>query len=640
MKVRRQKKNAKAASVGSAALNLIRGRFTHGRIPEVEAFTASLPFDRRLFRHDIRGSIAHAQMLAKAGLLKAGELRAIVVGLERIENEIARERFNFDIADEDIHLAIERRLIALIGEPGRKLHTGRSRNDQVALDMRLYLRDEIAGVIALVAELRAVLIRLARRHVATIMPGYTHLQRAQPVTLAHHLLAYIEMLGRDRERFEQAAVRTAVMPLGAGALAGTTLPLDRRMVARALGFKTITANSMDAVSDRDFVVDFLSAAALTQVHLSRMSEEIILWTTTEFGFAALPDEFSTGSSMMPQKKNPDLLELIRGKTGRIIGDLVAMLTVLKGLPLAYNSDLQEDKERVFDALDALKPAFDLMAKLWPKLRFDAKRMRAAAGGFALATDLAEYLVIHGTPFRRAHEIVGAIVRETAEAGMTLEDLGIAELATAFQCVWRRRDRDSSSRELGRAAYDRRRSGAVHRQAPPQGARISMNRETNRAKWLTFVLAIAGLASALFLACGVKSQPIPPEAARPEKIASLEAANAKEGIRLTWDRPENYAGGAKMKDLGGFSITRTQEGKPSEKIGDIQVHDEGRFQVQRTFTFIDGATVMGKTYHYQVTSSTTDGYVSEPSNDVTIVRKAASAPPNPETFVVPTPVPIQ
>ncbi len=427
MKVRRQKKNAKAASVGSAALNLIRGRFTHGRIPEVEAFTASLAFDRRLFRHDIRGSIAHAQMLAKAGLLKAGELRAIVVGLERIENEIARERFNFDIADEDIHLAIERRLIALIGEPGRKLHTGRSRNDQVALDMRLYLRDEIAGVIALVAELRAVLIRLARRHVATIMPGYTHLQRAQPVTLAHHLLAYIEMLGRDRERFEQAAVRTAVMPLGAGALAGTTLPLDRRMVARALGFKTITANSMDAVSDRDFVVDFLSAAALTQVHLSRMSEEIILWTTTEFGFAALPDEFSTGSSMMPQKKNPDLLELIRGKTGRIVGDLVAMLTVLKGLPLAYNSDLQEDKERVFDALDALKPALDLMAKLWPKLRFDGKRMRAAAGGFALATDLAEYLVIHGTPFRRAHEIVGAIVRQTAEAGMTLEDLGIAEL---------------------------------------------------------------------------------------------------------------------------------------------------------------------------------------------------------------------
>ncbi len=424
---RGQKKKVRTVPAGAAARNLIRGRFARGRIPEVEAFTASLPFDRRLFRHDIRGSIAHAQMLERTGLLKASELRAIVGGLERIENEIADGRFKFDIADEDIHLAVERRLIALIGEPGRKLHTGRSRNDQVALDMRLYLRDQIAGVIALVAGLRAVLIRLARRHVATIMPGYTHLQRAQPVTLAHHLLAYVEMLSRDRERLEQSAARTAIMPLGAGALAGTTLPLDRRMVARALGFKAITANSMDAVSDRDFVVDFLSAAVLTQVHLSRMSEEMILWTSTEFGFAALPDEFSTGSSMMPQKKNPDLLELIRGKTGRVIGDLVAMLTVLKGLPLAYNSDLQEDKERVFDALDALKPALDLLAKLWPNLRFDPKRKRAAAGGFALATDLAEYLVGRGTPFRRAHEIVGAIVRETADAGRTLEDLSTAEL---------------------------------------------------------------------------------------------------------------------------------------------------------------------------------------------------------------------
>jgi argininosuccinate lyase len=422
VKVRRQNKN------------LIRGRFARGRLPEVESFTASLPFDRRLFRHDIRGSIAHAQMLAKVGLLKAGEMRSIVGGLERIENEIERGQFKFDIADEDIHLAIERRLIALIGEPGRKLHTGRSRNDQIALDLRLYLRDELAAVIALVTELRATLIRLARRHLATIMPGYTHLQRAQPVTLAHHLLAYVEMLSRDRERFEQAAARTGFMPLGAGALAGSTLPLDRRMVARALGFKAIVANSMDAVSDRDFVVDFLSAAALTQVHLSRMSEEIILWTSAEFGFAALPDEFSTGSSMMPQKKNPDLLELIRGKTGRVIGDLVAMLTILKGLPLAYNSDLQEDKERVFDALDALKPALDLMAKFWPMLRFDAQRMRAAAGGFALTTDLAEYLVVHGTAFRQAHEIIGALVRETAAAGKSLEDLSIADLrrhSTAF-----------------------------------------------------------------------------------------------------------------------------------------------------------------------------------------------------------------
>jgi argininosuccinate lyase len=420
------RRSRKSNSSGEAR-SLIRGRFANRRLPEVEAFTASLPFDRRLYRHDIRGSKAHAQMLAKVGLIKGGELRAIVKGLEQVESEIASGRFKFEIADEDIHLAIERRLIAIIGEPGRKLHTARSRNDQVALDLRLFLRDEIAEVIALIGGLRAALIRLAKQHVRTIMPGYTHLQRAQPVTLAHHLLAYVEMLGRDRERFEQAASRTAVMPLGAGALAASTLALDRRMVARTLGFKTITANSIDAVSDRDFVVDFLSAAALTQVHLSRMCEEIILWTTAEFGFAELPDEFSTGSSMMPQKKNPDLLELIRGKTGRVVGDLVAMLTILKGLPLAYNSDLQEDKEGVFDALDSLKPALDLLAKFWPMLRFDTKRMHAAAGGFALATDLAEYLVSHGVAFREAHEIVGAIVRETVDAGKTLEKVSPEDL---------------------------------------------------------------------------------------------------------------------------------------------------------------------------------------------------------------------
>jgi len=407
--------------------NLLRGRFKRPRLPAVEAFTASLPFDRRLYRHDIRGSIAHAQMLAKVKILTAGDAVKIVAGLRAIECEIDAGEFRFDLADEDIHLAIERRLTAKVGAAGQKLHTARSRNDQVALDLRLYLREQISEIGRLVEGLRQTLLSVARDHVETVMPGYTHLQRAQPVTLAHHLLAYVEMLGRDRERFEQAAARTAVMPLGAGALAGTTLPLDRRMVARTLGFKAISANSMDAVSDRDFVVDFLSAAALTQVHLSRMSEEIILWTSAEFGFAALPDEFSTGSSMMPQKKNPDLLELIRGKTGRLIGDLVAMLTVLKGLPLAYNSDLQEDKERVFDALDALKPALDLLAKLWPMLRFDLSRMRAAAGGFALATDLAEYLVSHGAAFRQAHEIVGAIVRETAEAGRTLEDLSIDDL---------------------------------------------------------------------------------------------------------------------------------------------------------------------------------------------------------------------
>jgi argininosuccinate lyase len=430
VKKSRRRSAARATGLkGSAAISggLIRGRFARARLREVEAFTASLPFDRRLFRQDIRGSIAHARMLAKVGLLRRSEAAKISAGLRAIEREIESGRFRFDVADEDIHLAIERRLIELAGAAGQKLHTARSRNDQVALDLRLYLRDEIGELLSLIDRLRGVLAGLAEQHLETLMPGYTHLQRAQPITLAHHLAAYLEMLARDRERFTQAMERTEVMPLGAGALAGTTLPVDRIAVARELGLRRISANSLDAVSDRDFVVDFLSAAALTTVHLSRMAEEIILWSSTEFGFVALPDEFSTGSSMMPQKKNPDLLELIRGKSGRVIGDLVAMLTVLKGLPLAYNSDLQEDKERTFDALDTLKPALRLLALLWPQLKFDINAMRSAAGGYALATDLADYLVNRGMPFRRAHEIVGAIVRDAAAAGVALEDMSLADL---------------------------------------------------------------------------------------------------------------------------------------------------------------------------------------------------------------------
>jgi argininosuccinate lyase len=407
--------------------NLIRGRFKMPRLPEVEAFSASLPFDRRLFRQDIRGSIAHARMLAKTGLVTRLEMDRIVKGLRRIEREIEAGDFNFDPADEDIHLAIERRLTEIAGSAGAKLHTARSRNDQVVLDLRMYLADEIAVLLELLDRLRESLLAAAEAHVETVMPGYTHLQRAQPVSLAHQVLGYVEMLARDRERFAQTLERTRVMPLGAGALAATTLPIDRRAVARELGFPRVTENSMDAVSDRDFAADFLFAAALCGVHLSRMSEDIILWATAEFGFVQLPDEFSTGSSMMPQKKNPDLLELFRGKTGRLLGDLTALLAMLKGLPMAYNSDLQEDKERVFDALDTLKPMLDLMAKLWPRLRFDAQRMAAAAGDGALATDLAEELVRRGIPFRRAHEIVGRLVSEAIAAGKRLEDLSDAEL---------------------------------------------------------------------------------------------------------------------------------------------------------------------------------------------------------------------
>jgi argininosuccinate lyase len=419
--------SARARAKPERGGNLIRGRFARRRLPEVEAFTASLPFDQRLFRHDIRGSIAHARMLARVGLIARAEAARIEAGLKAIEREIASGRLRFELADEDIHLAIERRLIAKIGGAGAKLHTARSRNDQVALDLRLFLRDEIGEVLQALARLRGALLDVAERHVETVMPGYTHLQRAQPVSLAHHALAYVEMLDRDRERFAQARERASVMPLGAGALAATTLRIDRRAVARELGFRAIAQNSIDAVSDRDFVVDFLSAAALTAVHLSRMCEEIILWSSAEFGFIALPDEFATGSSMMPQKKNPDLAELIRAKSGRIVGDLVAMLTVLKGLPLAYNSDLQEDKERVFDALDSLRPSLDLMAKLWPRLRFNLSTMREAAGGWALATDLAEYLVKRGVPFRQSHEIVAALVRDAADAGRALADLTMADL---------------------------------------------------------------------------------------------------------------------------------------------------------------------------------------------------------------------
>jgi len=408
-------------------INLVRGRFKLARLPEVEAFTASLPFDRRLFRHDIRGSVAHARMLARVGLLTSREAKAIAAGLKEIEQEIESGRFRFDVADEDIHLAIERRLTEKIGAPGQKLHTARSRNDQVALDLRLYLRDEITGVLHLLDSLVGSLVAVASLHLGTVMPDYTHQQRAQPISLAHHILAHIEMLERDRERFQQVLARTDVMPLGAGAIATTTLPIDRKAVARDLGFRQIAANSVDAVGDRDFALDFLAAAAILAIHLSRMAEDIILWTTAEFGFAELPDEFSTGSSMMPQKKNPDLLELMRGKSGRVTGNLVALLMVMKALPLGYSSDLQEDKERVFDTLDTLKPILKLMAQLWPQITFNATAMEAAAGGFALTTDLAEYLVLRGVPFREAHETIGKLVRDLSAAGRLLSTATLAEL---------------------------------------------------------------------------------------------------------------------------------------------------------------------------------------------------------------------
>ncbi|MBC7325086.1 MAG: argininosuccinate lyase, partial [Moorella sp. (in: Bacteria)] len=403
------------------------GRFTRTTDRLVEDFHSSIRFDQRLYRQDIAGSIAHARMLAAVGLITPAEGEAIIKGLEGIRADIEAGRVTFDVGAEDIHMNIEKLLTERIGAAGKKLHTARSRNDQVALDLRLYLKEEIPAVKKLLAGLQKVLVDLATEHQHTIMPGYTHLQKAQPVTLAHHLLAYFEMFRRDQERLDECLERLDVLPLGAGALAGTTLPIDREMVARELGFKQISANSLDAVADRDFVVEFLAAASLIMMHLSRLAEEIILWASEEFGFIELDDAYSTGSSMMPQKKNPDVAELVRGKTGRVYGHLMGMLTILKGLPLAYNKDLQEDKEALFDALDTVKGCLLVFAPMLATAKFRVERMREdAARGFAAATDVAEYLVRKGLPFREAHAVVGSLVLYCLEQGKSFQDLTLAE----------------------------------------------------------------------------------------------------------------------------------------------------------------------------------------------------------------------
>jgi len=398
------------------------GRFATPTAPAAEAFTTSLPFDRRFYPHDIAGSVAHTRALVRARLLTGREGARLERGLVRVRRELDAGRFRFLPSDEDIHMAIERRLTELVGPVGGKLHTGRSRNDQVALDLRLWLRAECDTLDAALARLQQALTALARRYRDALLPGYTHLQRAQPILLAHHLLAYREMLARDRTRLRDCRARADELPLGAGALAGAGFPLDRRFVARQLGFARVTANSVDAVADRDAAAEFLAAAAICAVHLSRLAEELVLWATEEFGFIELPDGFATGSSMMPQKKNPDVAELVRGKTGRVMGALVALLTTLKGLPLAYNKDLQEDKPPLFDAADTLRQSLDVLAAMLPHLRFDTGRMAAAADGLLLATDLADLLVERGVPFRRAHAIVGKLVRHCLATGTSLREL--------------------------------------------------------------------------------------------------------------------------------------------------------------------------------------------------------------------------
>ena len=406
------------------------GRFSQPTDELVEHFTASILFDRRLYAYDIRGSLAHCRMLAKCGIISDDEASVIIHGLQEIQSEIERGEFEFDVRWEDIHMHIERRLIDKVGPVGGKLHTARSRNDQIALDVRLYLRDEIRTILHHLRQLQHTLVELAERHLAVIMPGYTHLQRAQPIRLSHHLLAYDEMLERDHQRFTECLTRVNVLPLGAGALATTTYPIDRSYVAQLLDFPAIAENSLDAVSDRDFVIECCGDAALIMMHLSRLSQELTLWCSAEFGFIELSDAFSTGSSIMPQKKNPDVAELVRGKTGRVYGHLQGVLTVMKGLPLAYNSDMQEDKEALFDVIDTVQACLRVFAPMLATMTVRPERMRSAASeSFGTATDMADYLAAKGLPFRQAHEIVGRIVRRCLDQQQTLNDLSLEELQT-------------------------------------------------------------------------------------------------------------------------------------------------------------------------------------------------------------------
>jgi argininosuccinate lyase len=404
------------------------GRFTEKTAPSVERFSGSIHFDMRLYRYDIAGSRAHAKMLAKVGLLTESELELIINGLTEIESEIEDNTFVFRPELEDIHMNIEKALVEKVGQAGEKLHTARSRNDQVALDMRLYLRDASQQLIVLLTDLQKGFVALAREYLGVIMPGYTHLQRAQPVLLSHHLLAYYEMFSRDTERLRDCLKRINVLPLGSGALAGTSLPIDRDFVARELGFPAVSANSMDAVSDRDFMVEFLAVCGLIQIHLSRFSEELVLWASQEFNFVTIADRFCTGSSIMPQKKNPDIPELVRGKSGRVVGNLMALMTVLKGLPMTYNRDLQEDKEPVFDSVDTVSQSLAVMVELLSGLSFNRENLAyATERGFMTATDLAEYLVRKNIPFRQAHAIVGQAVAYCLANAKELTDLTLAEL---------------------------------------------------------------------------------------------------------------------------------------------------------------------------------------------------------------------
>ncbi len=411
------------------------GRFTEPVSELVKRYTASVFFDQRMAQQDIRGSLAHARMLARQGIIGAADLADIERGMKQIVDEIERGAFDWNVDDEDVHLNIEKRLTALVGDAGKRLHTGRSRNDQVATDIRLWLRDAIDQILVLIGELQKNLLDIAEQHAATPLPGFTHLQVAQPVTFGHHLMAYYEMSRRDAERFADCRKRVNRLPLGSAALAGTSYPIDREFVAAELGFDEVCYNSLDAVSDRDFAIEFCAAAALLMTHLSRLSEELILWMSPRVGFIDLADRFCTGSSIMPQKKNPDVPELVRGKTGRINGSLIALLTLMKGQPLAYNKDNQEDKEPLFDAADTVIDTLRIYADMITGIRVKAENMRGALSqGYATATDLADYLVKQGLPFRDAHEAVALAVRAAEVKGCDLPQFSLDELRIALAQV--------------------------------------------------------------------------------------------------------------------------------------------------------------------------------------------------------------
>ena len=404
------------------------GRFKQSTDTLMEAFSASISFDKRLYDCDIEGSIAHCKMLARCKIITTAESNKIIKGLKRILRECDEGRFKFSDSLEDIHMNIENRLREIIGPVAGKLHTARSRNDQVCLDIRLYLRKEIDDIVGEINRLTKTLITIAKKNINHLIPGYTHLQRAQPVLLSHHLLAYVEMMLRDKERFLDAYKRINVMPLGSAALAGTNFPIDRKITAKLLGFPEISHNSMDAVADRDFAAEFCSASALTMMHLSRFCEEVVIWNSSEFGFIELSDSFTTGSSIMPQKKNPDAAELIRGKSGRVFGNLVSLLTLMKGLPLAYNKDLQEDKEPLFDTAETVKVCLTIFTDMMKSAKFiPIAQKELESSGFLTATDLADYLVLKGVPFREAHELTGKTVAFCLEKEKTLTDLSLAQL---------------------------------------------------------------------------------------------------------------------------------------------------------------------------------------------------------------------